>query len=111
MLQGLFKEKLIDAVAMDIKTSLEKYGILGVDMTTVLRSISLIVRSGIDYKFRTTVDGELCTEEDVSKIVKLIAGTEKYTVQKAQKLGTGNIEAARDDDVEMTSKVLSNRLS
>lgn len=88
MLQGLIEEKLIDAVAMDIKTSLEKYGILGVDITTVLRSISLVVRSVVDYEFRTTVDGDMCTEEDVTKIKQLIARAKKYTVQKAHKLGT-----------------------
>jgi pyruvate formate lyase activating enzyme len=111
MLQELIEEKLIDAVAMDIKTTPDKYRMLGVDATTILRSISLIVRSGVDHEFRTTVDGAMCTEEHVSKIAKFIPSAKKYTVQKAHKLGTGNIEANRDDNVEMTSKVLSNRLS
>lgn len=86
MLQELIEGKFIDAVAMDIKTSPEKYGILGVDITTILHSISLIVRSGVDCEFRTTVDGGLCTEEDVTKIEKLIPKARKYRVQKAQRL-------------------------
>jgi len=86
MLQCLMEEKLIDAVAMDIKTTPDKYGMLEVDATTILSSISIIVRSGIDYEFRTTVDGGLCTEEDVTKVIELIPKAEKYTVQKAQEL-------------------------
>lgn len=71
MLQCLIEEKLIDAVSMDIKTTPDKYGMLGVDMATILRSISLIGHSGVEYEFRTTVDGQICTDEDVAEIEKL----------------------------------------
>ena len=50
---------LADMIAMDIKNSYEKYpetcGISGYDTAPIRESIQLIMSSGIDYEFRTTV--------------------------------------------------------
>lgn len=84
MLKELLDGKLIDFVAMDIKTSPNKYKMLRTDIADILYSISHICRSGLDYEFRTTIDGELCTEQDVEKIRRLIPNARKYTVRYAE---------------------------
>lgn len=90
MLKELIEGKLIDAIAMDIKTSPNKYKMLRTDITAILHSISLIVRSGLDYEFRTTIDGELCTDEDVERIQRLIPKAKKYTTRQAERPGQFN---------------------
>lgn len=82
MLQELIDNRLLDMIAMDIKTSPDKYALLQVETLSILHSISAIVRSGVNYEFRTTVDEVLCTEEDVSKIARMIPIAKRYTVQK-----------------------------
>ena len=58
VLQWLIDAKLIDYIAMDIKTSWGKYGTaagVDIDITRLEHSINLIQQFGIDYEFRTTV--------------------------------------------------------
>ena len=58
MLRRLIKENLVDYVAMDIKSSPEKYSEVAnvdVDIRKIEESIKLIAGSGIDHVFRTTV--------------------------------------------------------
>ncbi|MFH1146521.1 MAG: anaerobic ribonucleoside-triphosphate reductase activating protein [Pseudomonadota bacterium] len=80
-LQNLVEEGLIDSISMDVKTSLDKYQeYLQVDPAVIVRSIELIAQSGLDYEFRTTIDGELCTSEDLEIIEGLIPDS-KHTIQ------------------------------
>ena len=70
---------------MDIKTSLEKYHLLGFtgskDIIELIKeSINYILSLNIKYEFRTTVVPELVTTEDIVKICELIKGTRKYTL-------------------------------
>ena len=75
MLQGLLKKKLLDYIAMDIKAPLSKYeevcGILA-PVREIQQSISLIMKSGVDYEFRTTVVKGQLTPDDLLEIGKLI---------------------------------------
>jgi pyruvate formate lyase activating enzyme len=76
--------KLIDYVAMDIKGPLEKYDeITGVkvDVDKIKESIELIMNSGIDYEFRTTVVPGLHTKEEVKKVGELVKGCSKFFIQ------------------------------
>ena len=76
---------LVDYVAMDIKNSLEKYnmtaGINTLNTENIKKSIDIIMSSGIDYEFRTTVTKELHTPEDFVKIGELIKGAKRYYIQ------------------------------
>lgn len=75
----------IDYIAMDIKAPLEKYSeIVNVDVDTdkILKSITLIQNSDIDYEFRTTVLQNQLSFEDFEKIGKLLKGSKKYILQK-----------------------------
>lgn len=81
----LLKNKLLDYIAMDIKSPLDKYKAAvkrKIDTAKIKKSIDLIILSGIDYEFRTTVvRGEL-DENDLIKIGGMIKGAKLYALQK-----------------------------
>lgn len=85
VLDQLFKEQLVDYVAMDIKNGLEKYaktsGCENFDRTRIKLSVDLIKDSHIDYEFRTTVVRELHSKEDMLSIAKWLNGADKYVIQ------------------------------
>ena len=74
-----------DYIAMDIKTSIEKYYTLCDKKIanledSIKESINYIINSGIDHEFRTTVVPDLVTPSDIKKIVDLIKGCKKYVL-------------------------------
>ncbi|MBQ9246330.1 anaerobic ribonucleoside-triphosphate reductase activating protein [bacterium] len=85
VLRELFYEKLLDYVAMDIKSSLARYSeVVGININTdnIKESIHLIMKSNVAYEFRTTVLPKFVTLEDFDKIGLLINGAKKYFLQK-----------------------------
>lgn len=90
VLRRLYKEKMLDFVAMDIKSDLENYAKTTnskVDEERIKLSVDLIRNSGIDYEFRTTVVPGLHKEEDFLKIGKWLSGAKKYTLQAFEDKG------------------------
>lgn len=77
--------KKVDFIAMDIKNSMDKYaqtvGLPVVDIVSIRRSAKIIMESGKDYEFRTTVVKELHTVEDIEKIGKWLKGSKRYSLQ------------------------------
>jgi pyruvate formate lyase activating enzyme len=96
MLEDLFRENLVDYIAMDIKAPLElrKYRQIAGDICTrekfnnILRSKELIQGGGVDYEFRTTLNSFL-VHEDLLKIIKEIEG--KYFIQNIQDSGKASL--------------------
>lgn len=85
ILEQLIKDNMLDYIAMDIKAPVEKYlRITGVKIQPdkILKSIGLIINSGIDYEFRTTVIKSQLNLEDFEQIKDLIKGAKKYYLQK-----------------------------
>ncbi len=85
VLKELIDGKLLDYVAMDIKAPLSKYErITGVRVNpeNIKESINLIMTSGIDYEFRTTVVKSQLSFDDFDEIGNLIKGAKKYYLQK-----------------------------
>lgn len=85
MLKKLVEEKLIDFVAMDIKSSLDVYPSItdsNVNKDAIKESVNFLINGTIDYEFRTTLIAEYHTEEDIKKISELIKGAKKYRLQK-----------------------------
>ena len=84
-LKALLDEGLIDYVAMDIKNSFPKYGqTVGredFDTSGIAKSIRIIMDSGVEYEFRTTVVKELFDESSFEAIGKLISGAKRYYLQ------------------------------
>lgn len=85
VLQQLIARGVVDYFAMDVKAPLEKYAEVArtqIDTALVSKSISIIIASGVDHEFRTTIPGSLLNRQDYLKIGKLIKGCCRYVLQK-----------------------------
>lgn len=84
-LEKLFQMDLLDSVAMDIKAPLEKYEevveakVKGED---IQKSIEIILNSGVDYVFRTTVVPGLVGQEELMKIGRMLQGAQVFQIQR-----------------------------
>jgi len=86
-LKKLIDAGVIDYIAMDIKATYKQYAEIvqrDVDIAAIKKSISLIMNSGIDYEFRTTVVPQL-TKEDILEMVSYIQGARLYALQQYRK--------------------------
>jgi len=84
VIQKIIRQGMADYIAMDVKTSLEKYPkAIGVDFSVekIKESIELIKNSGIPHEFRTTVVQPFCTFEDVCQVSLLVKGSHSYRLQ------------------------------
>ena len=86
VLSKLLRKNLINYVAMDIKNSEDKYaetvGVTNPLIDKIKQSISIIMNSGIDYEFRTTLVAEYHSKESIEKMGELIKGAKKLFLQK-----------------------------
>lgn len=85
VIKDLLDKGLLDYIAMDIKNDPERYpetvGIKNINFDKIKESINLIMNSGIDYEFRTTMMSELHGEKEIEGIGELIKGAKKYYIQ------------------------------
>ena len=85
VLKSLLRHNLLDYIAMDIKAPLSDYvRVVGapVDLAGIEESIDLIMRSSLDYEFRTTVVKSLLSPSALEKIGRRIKGARRYVLQK-----------------------------
>jgi pyruvate formate lyase activating enzyme len=90
MVKGLIEKGLVDYIAMDIKAPLtvKKYSkAIGVNaekfLGKVKETVETLLRSGVDYEFRTTVVPTIHKKkEDIEEICRSIKGCKKYVLQK-----------------------------
>ncbi|MBQ3913454.1 MAG: anaerobic ribonucleoside-triphosphate reductase activating protein [Lachnospiraceae bacterium] len=91
MIADLIDRGLIDYIAMDIKSSPEGYskavGLKDLSMDNIFRSVDLIMQSGIDYEFRTTVVDGIHTADDFKKTGIWIKGAKAYYLQQYKDSG------------------------
>ncbi len=83
-LKELINGGLLDYIAMDIKSSKQKYPATAgvhISIEDVEKSIDIIKNSGVDYEFRTTVAKGLHTAEDISDLAAWIAPAKRYFLQ------------------------------
>ena len=79
------KREIVDYIAMDVKAPLERYREITnsrVDPAKIEHSIELIMSSGLDYEFRTTVVKSQLGKRDILEIGRLIRGSKRYILQK-----------------------------
>ena len=85
ILKKLIDNSLVDYVAMDIKSSKEGYpaacGLKSMDLAPVEESVNILMNSGIEYEFRTTVMKELHSEKEFRGIAEWIKGCSNYYLQ------------------------------
>lgn len=73
----------VDFVALDVKTSLEKYARLGAKETANLLCTIEILKTGkVDYEFRTTVVPGFVDAEDLPRIGELVKGAKTFAFQQ-----------------------------
>jgi pyruvate formate lyase activating enzyme len=73
----------VDYVAMDVKTSREKYKVLGAkDADAIMRSIELLKTGKVPYEFRLTVAPEIVTKEDIAGIGEMVKGAKTLALQQ-----------------------------
>ncbi|MCG2690424.1 anaerobic ribonucleoside-triphosphate reductase activating protein [Candidatus Parcubacteria bacterium] len=86
MVKNLLHEKLVDYVALDLKTSKEKYQKLTGSLIKnvaekVKKTLSLLKESKIDWEVRTTCVPGIVDKEDILKIAKWAQVAPKYYLQ------------------------------
>lgn len=85
VLDRLIGSRLVDYVAMDIKSSLREYplvsGVDNINTDNISQSINLLKKSSTDYEFRTTIIEQYHTEEIINDIGQLLKGAKKYYLQ------------------------------
>jgi pyruvate formate lyase activating enzyme len=73
----------VDYVALDVKTSLEKYTLLGAkDTSGLLRTVDILKMGKVAYEFRTTMVPELVTAGDVTRICEMVKGAKTHAFQQ-----------------------------
>ena len=84
-LKDLIAQGLLDYIAMDIKTSFRRYQeAAGVEVCirNIEESIALIVSSGIEHQFRTTLVHKFINDNDLESICSALKGAQRYILQK-----------------------------
>jgi len=84
VLEKLIAAGLVDYLAMDIKGPLEKYKCItnsDIQPETIKQSIELIMASGIQCEFRTTVVKSLFKDGDISRIAALVKTARLFVLQ------------------------------
>ncbi len=72
-----------DYVALDVKTSLEKYGRLGAKETNgFLSSVEILKNGTFEYEFRATVVPGFVDEEDVREMGEIVEGGRRFAFQQ-----------------------------
>lgn len=73
----------VDYVALDVKTSLEKYARLGANETvSFLRTVEMLKTGKIEYEFRTTIVPSFVDSEDITRIGELVRGAKTFALQQ-----------------------------
>ncbi|MDR1195978.1 MAG: anaerobic ribonucleoside-triphosphate reductase activating protein [Endomicrobium sp.] len=85
VLEDLIKENLIDFIAMDIKSPLQKYNLFYKgDLNKIESSVAIIKSSKVPHLFRTTFDKELLSQADMETIKQFVFPSQ-YIIQPCTK--------------------------
>ena len=91
MLKKLMDDGLLDYVAMDIKTSKERYNIVAgvphMDIEPIEDSAKMLIEGNVPFEFRTTVVRQYHSDEDFESIGQWLAGAPRYFLQQFKDSG------------------------
>ena len=91
VLEAVLERGLADYIAMDIKSSRERYaavcGMEDVDIGKIERSTGLLMNGKTPFEFRTTVVRELHGEADFEAIGKWLSGAQRFFLQQFKDSG------------------------
>ena len=112
LLKELIDEGLVDYVAMDIKNSMEKYGVTSgissINKDNILKSIELLKQGSIDYEFRTTIIAEHHDLQDIYEIIKLVDGSKYYlqNFKMSENVIDKNLTGYSDEKLKLWNEIL-----
>lgn len=73
----------LDYIALDIKTDIDRYQLLGAqDVSPFLQTIEILKQGSIDYEFRCTVVPGFIDHNNISKIGSLVKGAKRFALQQ-----------------------------
>lgn len=109
MLESMIHNGLVDYVAMDIKNSIDSYGMTaGIDVNNIIgsiqRSMSVLINGTVDYEFRTTVVNEFHTEASFEAMAKLIAGAKRFFLQAYKHNGDPSLPTFHTPSIEQLNR-------
>lgn len=85
VIKSLIEKDLLDYIALDIKSTPEKYaqtcGLASINLNNINESVSFLMTQDIPYEFRTTIVKELHTLDDILEIGRWIQGCKAYYLQ------------------------------
>lgn len=84
VLKSLVKDRLVDYVAMDVKTTPDRYKALVGDMAnpdSVVKSIAFLKKNHVPYEFRTTLIAGEHTPKVIKDMADLLAGADTLYLQ------------------------------
>lgn len=121
VIQRLLDHKLVDYVAMDIKTDPSNYCptiYRKRDPTRILSSIQIIMDSAPDYEFRTTCVKPLVNEWVIEKVSRIIKGAKRYVLQRFRNLNvlhpeyfSNNRGMLREDELVQLKTIAAPRVA
>ena len=110
-ISDLLNQNLLNYIAMDIKAGLSNYsrvsGVSDINIDTILKSISIIETSNIEYEFRTTVVKELHTKDDFYEITQILSPKSFYYIQSFKDSGNILIPELSPCNIEILNEYLS----
>lgn len=117
IIQKLVQDKLIDSIAMDIKSSPENYhsatGIPSLDINPIKSSVSYIMEEHIPYEFRTTIVRELHSESDFISIRDWLTGASNYYLQSykdSEQVLVQGFHAYSKEEIEQFQSILISKI-
>lgn len=91
LLESIISQDLVDFMAMDLKTSLQRYPHVArrpVDPEAIRRSMRAIIDSGIEHEFRCTMVPGLVGLDDLESLAESAEGARILVLQKFRSLNT-----------------------
>jgi len=85
VIKNIIKRNLVDYFAMDVKAPYNKYSfICGMecDISKIRESVKLIIASGINHEFRTTLVNGWLTQDDLKSLAFQVNGAKQYKFQR-----------------------------
>lgn len=110
MIARLTEERLVDYIAMDIKTAPDRYAPLiceHIDPGVICESAEMILHAGVAHEFRTTCVKPLIDEAAVESIAGLIRGADLHAIQRPRTRNVLCPEFFRDTKRIFTEETLS----
>jgi len=85
VLQSLIDESLVDYLAVDLKTTVERYDELHhrpVDIAALRKGLRIVLNASVEHEFRTTCVPGLVEREDILSMATEIKGARRWVLQQ-----------------------------